>query len=61
VSDRKPTKMTTIKDSDSTTEQVNPEYIKWVNCDQALLGYILSSLTRDVLMSVTTHTSLAAV
>jgi hypothetical protein len=32
-----------------------------VTRDQALLGYLLSSLTREVLMSVTTHTTSAAI
>jgi hypothetical protein len=52
-------KTVTIKHGDSTTEKANPEYTKWVTHDQAQLGYILSSLTREVLMSVTTHTTLA--
>jgi hypothetical protein len=34
-------------------EKHNPEYANWLTRDQALLGYLLSSLSRDVLMSVT--------
>jgi hypothetical protein len=56
-----PAKMITVKTSDTITEKPNPKYIKWVTCDQALLGYILSSLSQEVLMGVTTHTSSAAV
>jgi hypothetical protein len=50
-----------VKNGDSTTVQANPEYTKWVTCDQALLGYIMASLSRDVLMSVATHTTSAKV
>jgi hypothetical protein len=52
-----PAKTFTVKNGDSTTDQVNTEYTKWVTRDQALLGYIMASLTRDVLMSVATHTT----
>jgi hypothetical protein len=54
-----PAQMITVKHDDSTTEQLNPEYTKWVTRDQALLGYIFSTLTREVLMSVMTHSSSA--
>jgi hypothetical protein len=42
-------------------KKANPEYIRWVTRDQALLGYLLSSLTRETLMGVTTLTSSAKV
>jgi hypothetical protein len=52
-------KTVTVKHGDSTTEKGNVEYTKWVTHDHALLGYTLSSLTREVLMSVMTHTTTA--
>jgi hypothetical protein len=45
----------------SRTDKPNLQYTKWVTRDQALLSYILASLSRDVLMSVATHTTLAEV
>jgi hypothetical protein len=45
-------KTISVKSGDSTIEQPNPEYIKWMNQDQALRGYLLSSMTREVLTSV---------
>jgi hypothetical protein len=43
------------KSGDKITEVPNPVYTRWMTRDQVLLGYIFSSLTREVLMSVTTH------
>jgi hypothetical protein len=43
------------KSGDKITEVPNPVYTRWMTRDQALLGYIFSLLTREVLMSVTTH------
>jgi uncharacterized membrane protein YgcG len=57
VDDRMLAKTIAIQNGDSTTNKANPEYTKWVTRDQALLGYILASLSQDVLMSVATHTS----
>jgi hypothetical protein len=59
--ERMPAKMLTITKDDEVLEQPNPEYTKWVTRDQALLGYIFSSLPQEVLMGVTTHTSSATV
>jgi hypothetical protein len=42
-------------------EKPNPEYLNWVTHDQALLGYIFSSLSREVLQGVTTLTTLTVV
>jgi hypothetical protein len=53
-------KTISVKSGDSTIEQPNPEYIKWMNQDQALLGYLLSSMTREVLTSVMTLTTSVA-
>jgi hypothetical protein len=57
VDDRMLAKTIAVQNGDSTTNKANPEYTKWVTRDQALLGYILASLSQDVLMSVATHTS----
>jgi uncharacterized membrane protein YgcG len=59
--DRMSAKTIALQNGNSTTDKLNPEYTKWVTRGQALLGYILASLSRDVLMSVATHTSSAEV
>jgi hypothetical protein len=56
-----PGKTLALKTGDSVTEQPNLKYACWVARDQALLRFLLSSLTRDVLMGVTTTTTFAAV
>jgi hypothetical protein len=50
-----PAKTIRVKTGDTTTDKPNPEYTHWLTYDQALLGYILSSLTREVVMGVTHH------
>jgi hypothetical protein len=47
--EKMPTKMIADKDGDATLEKSNPDYLNWVTRDQVLLGYIFSSLTREVL------------
>jgi hypothetical protein len=42
-------------------QQPNPAYAKWVARDQSVLGYLLSSLTREALLHVTTCTTAADV
>jgi hypothetical protein len=59
--EKMPTKTVEAKDGDSSTEKSNPDYFHWVTRDQDLLGYLFSSLTREVLQGVTTHTSSTAV
>jgi hypothetical protein len=54
------TKLITVKTSETTQEVPTPEYVKWLARDQALLGYILSSLMHDALMGVTTATTTVA-
>jgi hypothetical protein len=56
-----PTKTIKVKSGDSVVEQTNPDYVHWSTRDQALLRYIFSSLMREVLMSVTTHSTSAEV
>jgi hypothetical protein len=52
-------KTITAKCGDSVTSMTNPEYVKWHTRDQAILSYLFSSLTQEVLMGVTSHTSSA--
>lgn len=59
--DIKPAPTIAAKTGDSATPEPNPEYARWITRDQALLGYLLSSLTREVLQSVATLTSSAEV
>jgi hypothetical protein len=59
--DRKPMKLVSVKNGDSVTEQPNPEYTKWATRDQALLGYLLSSLSQEILTGLTTQTTSATV
>lgn len=40
------------KDGDKITSKPNPEYARWVAQDQALLSYLFSSLSREILTSV---------
>jgi hypothetical protein len=42
-------------------EKLNPDYLRWVMRDHALLGYLFSSLTREVLQGVTMLTTSALV
>jgi hypothetical protein len=58
--DPPPAKMISVKTGNITSEQPNPDYAAWLVRDQALLGYLFSSLTRDALMGVTTATTSAA-
>jgi hypothetical protein len=57
ATDKMPAKTVRAKTGDTITETPNPEYTRWVTKDQALLGYLFSSLTREVLMSVITHST----
>jgi hypothetical protein len=56
-----PAQTIVVRTGNTTSAQPNPEYARWVSRDQAVLGYLLSSLMREVLMGVTTLTSSAAV
>jgi hypothetical protein len=58
--EKMPAKLISVKTGDTTSEEPNPEYIRWMARDQALLGYLLSSLTREVHMSLTTITTSTA-
>jgi uncharacterized membrane protein YgcG len=43
----------------TTTKQINPAYTSWIARDQAVLGYLLSSLTRETLLHVSRCTTAA--
>jgi hypothetical protein len=43
----------------SSSEQTNLEYVRWCMRDQALLGYLMSSVTQEVLMGITMAESAA--
>ena len=59
--EKMPAETVSVTTNGAPMDTPNPEYINWVTRDQALLGYILSSLTREVLMGVTTATTSADV
>jgi hypothetical protein len=44
-------------DDKTTTSTTNPAYVAWVTRDQAVLEYLLSSLTRETLMHVSRCTT----
>jgi hypothetical protein len=46
-------------DDKKVSEETNPAYIVWIAWDQAVLGYIISSLTRETLMHVSRCTTMA--
>jgi hypothetical protein len=56
-----PAQTIVVKFGDTTSAQPNPEYARWVSRNQVVLGYLFSSLTREVFMGVTTLTSSADV
>lgn len=48
-----PPPMIAVKKADSTEEQVeNPTYVQWIAQDQQVLSYLLSSLTKEILVQV---------
>jgi hypothetical protein len=56
-----PAQTIVVMSGDNTSAQPNPECARWVSRDQAVLRYLFSSLTREVLMGVTTLTTTADV
>lgn len=48
-----------VKDGDKIAKGPNPEYAQWVAADQQVLGYMMSSLSRDVLAQVVTVSTAA--
>jgi hypothetical protein len=59
--DLQPAKIIPAQVDGKTVQQPNPAYAKWVAQDQSVLGYLLSSLTREALLHVTTCTTSADV
>jgi hypothetical protein len=51
--------ITVTNDDKSTSKQINPTYSSWAGRDQAILGYLLSSLTQMTLMHVSCYDTLA--
>jgi hypothetical protein len=51
-----PKTLLTKDDKGNGVHQHNPAYSQWVVRDQAVLGYLLSSLTRETLVTVATST-----
>jgi hypothetical protein len=49
----------TKDDKGNNVHQHNPAYSQWVARDQAVLGYLLSSLTRETLVAIATCTCAA--
>jgi hypothetical protein len=54
-----PMTLLTKDDKGNDVHQHNPAYSQWVARDQAVLGYLLSSLTRETLVTVATSTRAA--
>jgi hypothetical protein len=50
----KPAKIVSVTVEGKEVQQPNPAYMKWVVRDQSVLGYLLSSLTWEALLHVTT-------
>jgi alpha-D-ribose 1-methylphosphonate 5-triphosphate synthase subunit PhnH len=57
--EKQPDKVTTVIIDEKSIKQRNPAYTAWMAHDQAVLGYLLSSLTRETLMYVSRCTSSA--
>jgi hypothetical protein len=58
-SEKKPSKMLKKKVDESIIDEPNTAYLLWVAHDQAILEYLLSSLTQEVLIGVATMTTSA--
>lgn len=54
-----PPKEVNVKEGDKVVNGVNPKYTKWVALDQQLLSYLLTTMTRDVMLQVSTATTSA--
>jgi hypothetical protein len=55
-----PPKTLAEKSGEMIIDNPNPAYVAWMTRDEALLGSLLLSVTRDVLMGLTTITTSAA-
>jgi hypothetical protein len=57
--EKEPDKEITIVHDEKSVKQRNPAYRAWMARDQAVLGYLFSSLTHETLMHVSRCTSSA--
>jgi hypothetical protein len=55
--DKQPEKMIKMVIDEKIVQESNPAYALWVTRDQAVLGFLLSSLTHETLMHVFHYTS----
>jgi hypothetical protein len=55
--EKKPVKMLQHTSGDTVVDEENPAYVVWITRDQSVLGYLLSSLTREVFTGIATMTS----
>jgi hypothetical protein len=60
-SEKKPPKTVKKTVAGTDVEECNPAYAQWIARDQSVLGYLLSSLTHEVLTGVATMTTSAEV
>jgi hypothetical protein len=54
-----PPKGIVVKRGDKEEKEANPEYTRWLALDQQVLSYLLSTMTRDVMLQVATATTAA--
>jgi uncharacterized membrane protein YgcG len=54
-----PPKEIVVKQGGTETKEVNPEFTRWMALDQQVLSYLLSTMTRDVMLQVATATTAA--
>jgi hypothetical protein len=54
-----PPKEIDVKAGDTVTKEANPEYAKWLALDQQVLGYLLTTMTREAMLQVGAATTAA--
>jgi hypothetical protein len=55
--EKEPSKTLSKKVGDTVVDEPNPAHALWVSCNQAVLGYLFTSLSHEVLTGVATLTS----
>jgi hypothetical protein len=58
--EEQPEKTLIVTIDEKPVQQANPTYASWVTQDQAVLGFLLSSLTRETLMHISHYTAVQA-